>query len=187
MAPTPAGRRLLATAAGLFYSHGINAVGVATIAEQAKVTKKTLYDCFGSKDGLVVAYLIQRHQDWRHALETRLATDEASPLTVFDSYLDHLRREPEVHGCGFINAAADLPATHRAMNVIRDHKTQVRHQLDALLPSRYDTATTSTRESTVTHLFYLLEGATVEAGLLRSLKPLETSRNLAQTLLSTAM
>jgi len=179
---TPAGRRILAAAAELFYAHGINAVGVATIADEAKVTKKTLYDCFGSKDGIVVAYLTQRHQDWRDVLEARLATDEPSPLMVFDSYFDHLRREPEINGCGFINAAADLPPSHRAMTIIRDHKTEVRYRLDALLPSRYDTA--SKRESTVTHLFYLLEGATVEAGLLGSLKPLEASRRLAQAVLT---
>lgn len=182
IAPTPAGRRLLDAATALFYSHGINAAGVATIAKEANVTKKTLYDCFGSKDGIIVAYLTRRHQDWRDALEARLASDEHSPLIVFDSYLDHLRREPEVNGCGFINAAADLPATHSAMSVIRDHKTEVRYRLGALLPSRYDTA--SMRETTGTHLFFLLEGATVEAGLLGSLEPIEASRRIAQTLLA---
>ncbi|MEO3830154.1 TetR/AcrR family transcriptional regulator [Actinomadura sp. B10D3] len=184
MPPTPAGRRLLAAAAELFYAQGINAVGVATIAEAANVTKKTLYDCFGSKDGIVVAYLTQRHQDWRRALETRLSADEPSPLMVFDSYLDILRREPGVNGCGFINAAADLPAGHRAMKVIRDHKAEVRRQIDALLPSRYGTASASARETIVTHLFYLLEGGTAEAGLLGSLKPLEDSRRITQSLLT---
>jgi AcrR family transcriptional regulator len=42
---------------GLFYSHGIHAVGVDRIAEAAEVTTTTLYRLFGSKDGLVLAYL----------------------------------------------------------------------------------------------------------------------------------
>ena len=46
---TPAGRVLLERASELFYAEGITAVGVAGIAEAAGVTKKTLYDCFGSK------------------------------------------------------------------------------------------------------------------------------------------
>jgi AcrR family transcriptional regulator len=51
---TPAGQRVLDVASRLFYRGGINAVGVALIAETAGVTKKTLYDCFGSKQKLVV-------------------------------------------------------------------------------------------------------------------------------------
>ena len=57
---TPVGARLVATASRLFYDHGIRAVGVERIAEDAETTKKTLYDRFGSKDALVVLYLRRR-------------------------------------------------------------------------------------------------------------------------------
>ena len=43
-------QRLLDTAAGLFYRHGINAVGVDLISKEAGVSKRTLYQNFGSKD-----------------------------------------------------------------------------------------------------------------------------------------
>lgn len=46
---TPAARRVLDTAARLFYDRGIHAVGVDLIAAEAGVTKKTLYDRFGSR------------------------------------------------------------------------------------------------------------------------------------------
>ncbi|HEY6690151.1 MAG TPA: helix-turn-helix domain-containing protein [Rubrobacter sp.] len=36
----------------MFYREGIRAVGVDAIAAEADVTKKTLYDKFGSKDKL---------------------------------------------------------------------------------------------------------------------------------------
>ena len=59
---TPAGERLLEAASELFYSRGIRAVGVDLIADVAGTTKETLYDRFGSKDGLVVLYLRRRQR-----------------------------------------------------------------------------------------------------------------------------
>jgi AcrR family transcriptional regulator len=49
--------RILSAASGLFYRHGIRAVGVEAIAEEAKTNKMTLYRHFTSKDELVAQYL----------------------------------------------------------------------------------------------------------------------------------
>ena len=49
--------RLLAAASELFYAEGIHTVGVDRIVERAGVAKATLYTLFGSKDGLIRAYL----------------------------------------------------------------------------------------------------------------------------------
>ncbi|SDS22609.1 TetR/AcrR family transcriptional regulator [Actinopolymorpha singaporensis] len=65
---TPAGRRILDAASALFYDQGIHAVGVDAVARAAGVTKKTLYDCFGSKDVLVACYLRARDERWREWL-----------------------------------------------------------------------------------------------------------------------
>ena len=62
---TPAARRILDAATDLFYSRGITSVGVELVAEQAGTTKKTIYDRFGSKEGLVVAYLEARARRWQ--------------------------------------------------------------------------------------------------------------------------
>jgi AcrR family transcriptional regulator len=62
---TPGARRILDVASELFYAHGIHAVGVDTIAAESGVTKRTLYDRFGSKDELVAAYLRARDERWR--------------------------------------------------------------------------------------------------------------------------
>src|SRR5215467_11415877 len=53
----PSRQRILATAAELFYRHGIRAVGVEAIAEAAGTNKMTLYRHFVSKDELVAEYL----------------------------------------------------------------------------------------------------------------------------------
>jgi AcrR family transcriptional regulator len=49
--------RIAAVAASLFYAEGINRVGVDRVAEEAGVTKKTLYHYFPSKDQLIVEAL----------------------------------------------------------------------------------------------------------------------------------
>jgi AcrR family transcriptional regulator len=107
---TPAAQRILDTAAELFYTRGIHAVGVDTIAAESGVTKRTLYDRFGSKDGLLVTYLEQRDRRWRALIEARLAerTDPIDRvLTPFDVLPEWL--PDSSRGCSFINAFAELP------------------------------------------------------------------------------
>src|SRR5216683_1073771 len=54
--PSPR-QRLLDTAGELFYRLGINAAGVDLISREAGVSKRTLYQQFGSKDQLVAESL----------------------------------------------------------------------------------------------------------------------------------
>lgn len=178
----PARRRLLDAATELFYAHGINGVGVAAIAERAGVTKKTVYDCFRSKDEIAVAYLTERHHNWCALLDARIAEGADSPLAVFDCYIDYLTARQELNGCAFINAAADLASTHAGMAVIRDHKAEVRRRLAGLLPARL--ATPAQHEALVAHLYYLLEGAVVDSGITGSLRPLVAARDIAATVLT---
>ena len=44
------------------YERGVHTVGIDTIIERAGVAKASLYNGFGSKDGLVRAYLETRHE-----------------------------------------------------------------------------------------------------------------------------
>src|SRR5580692_4573615 len=78
----PAGERVFAVAADLFYRKGIRAVGVEEIVNQAGVAKISLYRSFKSKDDLIVAYLEARNADfWRQ-------WDEA-----FSKYVDDPRTQ----------------------------------------------------------------------------------------------
>ncbi|MFE5220898.1 TetR/AcrR family transcriptional regulator, partial [Streptomyces sp. NPDC056626] len=86
---TPGAHRVLEAAERLFYERGIHAVGVDLIAAEAGVTKKTLYDRFGSKEQLVVEYLAGRDERWRGLLAGRLEAAGEEPaarvLAVFDA------------------------------------------------------------------------------------------------------
>lgn len=122
---TPAARRVLEAASRLFYERGIHAVGVDLIAAEAGVTKKTLYDRFGSKEQIVVEYLADRDERWRAFLAGHL--DAAAPepaarvLAVFDALSAWaVRNSPK--GCGMVNAHAEIDVAHPAHAVITGQK-----------------------------------------------------------------
>ncbi len=159
---TAAGRRVLDAASKLFYLHGINAVGVAQIAETAGVTKKTLYDCFGSKAALVARYLQDRHETWWSYLEQRLVDAERPrAITLFDAYLDHPSLDVS-RGCAFLNAAAELPVDHAGRDVIVRHKAAVRSRLSELVA---EDVTGTDAEVVAEHVFLIVEGAIAEVGV----------------------
>lgn len=163
---TPAGDRVLDAASELFYREGINSVGVARIADVAGVTKKTLYDCFGSKDALVTRYLARRHHRWWRHLEERLGA-AAGPrtLALFDAYLDHPALDTG-RGCAFLNAAAELPPDHPALGVIREHKSAVRRRLGELVGEDVGEDVGDGGDPDLPEtLFLALEGATAQLAL----------------------
>lgn len=127
---TPAARRVLEAAERLFYERGIHAVGVDLIAAEAGVTKKTLYDRFGSKERIVVEYLAGRDERWRaflaqyvdDHLDAAHATPRARILAVFDASRAW-SSEQGPKGCSMVNAHAEIsdPA-HPAHPVITGQK-----------------------------------------------------------------
>lgn len=157
---TPAGRRVLASAAELFYRQGIHAVGVDAIAAASGVTKRTLYACFGSKDGLVTAYLTERDQRWRAWLTERI--DRVEPprekiTAVFDALETWIDAE-EFRGCGFTNALAELPSPdHPARRVILEQ----RRWMSELLTELLRTAGATDPSTLATTVLLLFEGGII--------------------------
>ena len=102
--------RLLNAAEDLFYSEGINSVGIDRVIEHAGVAKASLYDCFGSKEALVRAYLERRQQRRRQRLAARLAGLESPReriLAVF-GLLREMAAEPNFCGCAFYRASVEI-------------------------------------------------------------------------------
>ncbi|HEY4616275.1 MAG TPA: helix-turn-helix domain-containing protein [Citricoccus sp.] len=177
---TPGARRILDAASALFYAHSIHAVGVDAIAEASGVTKRTLYDRFGSKDALVAAYLERRHEQWWARWTERIdAAESPRALTVFDSYLDDAPTSER--GCAFLNAASELPESHPGYEVIRRHKWLVRERLEHLVAE--DPSITEPGPL-AEHLFLLAEGAVAHRGLDGSPDRLRQARDIAARLLA---
>ncbi|WP_405991984.1 TetR/AcrR family transcriptional regulator [Streptomyces sp. NBC_00986] len=179
---TPAGRRIVAAAEELFYHRGITAVGVDLIAEHSGVTKRTLYNQFGSKDHLVAAYLTERDQRWRSLV--RAAVDAAdTPAQAVTAPFEALRTwsETNTRGCAFINALAELPdPAHPAHRIAANQKLWLLNLFEELAVA----AGCSHPTTLATRLLVLHEGAIATQPL--SLDSLPESTALARALVRAA-
>ncbi|MBQ0884444.1 TetR/AcrR family transcriptional regulator [Streptomyces sp. RM72] len=123
---TPGARRVLEAAERLFYEHGIHAVGVDLIAAEAGVTKKTLYDRFGSKEQIVVEYLAGRDERWRDLLAGRLEEAGEGAADRIEAVFEASRvwsQRYGAKGCSMINAYAEISdPDHPAYPVITGQK-----------------------------------------------------------------
>ncbi|UFU01688.1 TetR/AcrR family transcriptional regulator [Ruania suaedae] len=186
-AATPASRRILATAEDLFYSRGITAVGVDLIAEHSGVTKRTLYDRFGSKDALVAEYLAGRDQRWREAVLAAIeACDDAGEAVLAPFAALRTWTATSTRGCAFINALAELPdPAHPAHRIAVDQKRWL-HRLFADLATRAGCAEPA---ALATRLLLLHEGAlaTQPLGLGTVSESMETARELVRASLSESL
>lgn len=177
---TDASLRILEVASELFYRHGIHAVGVDTIAEESGVTKRTLYNNFGSKDALVSTYLSNRHAAWWQRLEDRTAVAQPPrALAFFDVYSDDA--DIATRGCAFLNAAAELPRDHAAYATVRYHKHSIEERLVELIVE--DLPGTTNPQRLARHVFLLLEGAFVHQGV-HGKELLVEARSIAEELLT---
>lgn len=183
---TPGAQKILDVASGLFYEHGIHAVGVDTVAAESGVTKRTLYDRFGSKDGLVATYLQVRDRRWRSMVADHLAglgSDPAAralgPFDVLPDWLSECTR-----GCSFINAFAELPAhDHPGRQLIVAEKTWLREQFRAPLAE----AGAEQPDELATQLLSLHEGAIVSFSIAGVADAAIAARAAARTLVENAL
>lgn len=104
--PTDARERLLAAAARLFYAQGIAATGIEAVLQEAGVAKMTLYHHFGSKEGLALAFLEQRHRAWMERFTTALATASPGLVGVAEA-LEGWFCDGDFRGCAFLNTVCE--------------------------------------------------------------------------------
>jgi AcrR family transcriptional regulator len=121
---TSARQRLLAAAGELFYENGINTVGIDRIIEHAGVAKASLYDCFGSKEELVRAYLQERGEVRRARVNERLArfSDPIDQILAIFDLLGEWSAQPDYRGCAFVRASADAGASDKVKNAVSESR-----------------------------------------------------------------
>lgn len=152
--------RILDAANKLFYGEGIRAVSVDAIADAAKVTKRTLYYHFESKDQLIEGYLASRDQpnlalfaQWFDAAEGSIAEKTAA---IFYRVGENARH-PKWKGCGFLRTAAELANMpgHPAVAVGAAHKKK----FEAWLTERYAAAGLPNPAAVARSIVLLMDGA----------------------------
>lgn len=82
----PPADRLLDTATTLFDRDGIRAVGIERLIAEADVARASLYQAFGSKDGLVVAYVERTDRADRERYEREVRGLSDDPAARIDAH-----------------------------------------------------------------------------------------------------
>ena len=173
--------RLLAAATELFYREGINTVGIDRVIERAGVAKASLYDAFGSKEELVRAYLVARHEAREARMAQKLARHREPRqklLGIFDAAAE-MMAEPTFRGCAFVNANAELHSAERVREVVQESRDWMRElfrdlakQCGAAHPDRL-----------AQQLVILYDGAVTSAQVDRDRGAAATARGIAEALL----
>lgn len=185
---TPGAERILETASRLFYVHGIHAVGVDRVAAESGVTKRTLYDRFGSKETLVLAYLRRREDQWRAVLAEHLERHPVPGpervLAVFDAAISWYP-DRSTKGCSAVNARAEEEPEvggHAVSEEVVEQKRWMRACFEGLCRDAgyADPATLSAQ------LILLLDGGLVTLGTRAVEAPLDSAREIAEILLDRA-
>ena len=176
------------TAAELFYTEGIRAVGINRLLEEAQAPIMSLYRIFGSKEGLVEEFLVDKDKKIRALFEREVERIADTPtervLAMFD-VLGQIVERSDYRGCTFINVAVEMAdPDHRFVGIAVAHKEFVRqafarHLADAGLRET---------EPLATQLLMLLDGVFVNAQMHASHeKAALQARAAAKVLLDSAL
>lgn len=180
---TPGPReRLLQAAQDLTYAQGM-AVGVDALLKAANVARRSLYEHFGGKDGLITEVLrraTDADETWyRETMQAAGDDPRKRVLAVFDG-LATIVDSTDFRGCRYL--AADLALAdpeHPAHEVTRDYRERLhrlfRAELVALDHPRPDDA--------AAQLVLVIDGLLAAAATRPSVQPVALARGLAEKIL----
>jgi AcrR family transcriptional regulator len=133
--------RIFDTACDLFYRHGIRAVGVDAIANEAGTNKMSFYRSFPSKDDLVAEYLSAQEAEywkwWEEVITPHAGDPRRQMEALIDSIVDLPRLKSKAaagcqtsRGCALGNAAVEIPVENeRLSDIVHAYKNKIRRRL----------------------------------------------------------
>lgn len=179
--------RIAGLAAQLFHEHGIGATGVDALSKAAGISKRTLYERFGSKDGLIAAaYEVLDVPVYERiiGIAEGLSSTPRGRLEQLFAGLEAEVRSPVYHGCPFLNASAELTdPEHPAHDVIRRHK----HRLRRWMRDRAREAGAANPDLLSRQLMIVVDGAQAQSVIEHSSKPAHDARGIANALIAAAI
>lgn len=180
-------QHLIDIALELFAEHGFHATGIDMVMERAKMSKKTLYSYFRSKDELILACL--RHHDgifrnhFMGQVEKCGGTVEERLLGVFDVALAWFCQN-NFFGCIFINAVGEYSDSESPIRQVSKDFKKMMHSYILSLTRQLPIEGV---ESLANQLALLLEGAIVTAQVSQKPEAAEYAKHAARTLLASAL
>jgi AcrR family transcriptional regulator len=179
-APGPR-ERLLDAAQTLFYAQGAS-VGVSALLEEANVARRSLYEHFGDKDGLVAA-VIRRAADedvtWYEDALANSSDPRARILGLFDR-LDELVSKPDFRGCRYL--ATDLAFADPG-HPAHAETAAYRRRIHALLVRELEALGHTSPDRAAEQLHLLIEGVLVRGAVHDGEHPARAARELAAVIL----
>ena len=174
--------RLLAAARELTYSQGVG-VGVDAILKEAKVARRSLYEHFGGKDGLIAETLrVTTAEDealYRRTMQAAGDDPRARLLAIFDMLGDVIE-DPSFRGCRYLSA--DLALTdpdHPAHSITRRYREHLHELFEAELVRLGHQQPASAAEQ----LLLLNDGALAAGATRPSANPARLAGQLAEQLI----
>lgn len=118
--------RIVSVSARLFYGHGINAVGVDRICEEANVSKRTLYKYFPSKEVLVSAAITKLGETWFEACVNSTSDDPTERITHIFKMVESMAEVKDFYGCILMNTSIEMRGSDDlVMGVAKEFKDKL--------------------------------------------------------------
>lgn len=141
----------------LFEAEGFRGIGIDRLIAPCGASTRTLYKHFGSRDGLVLAVLVERHRAFMSQLQAQPGSVEA----LFDT----LRAWVQEHGtlgCMLLRARSEYAqASGEVVSLVDSQKAEFRNEV----AERVKLALGKSNERLFTQVWLLFEGATAGAGV----------------------
>ena len=170
--------RILGTTRRLFYTRGIQAVGVDVIAAEVGISKRTLYNHFASKDDLIRSYL----ERWNQPAPAYDLTPAKQILAEFDR-LEKSFSQPSFRGCPFVNAVAEAAQPSEAISELAaEFKKRRRSWFRAQLVE----LEVADPEALATQMMLLVDGAIATMLVQGDTRIAQVARDMAAVLLTAA-
>jgi AcrR family transcriptional regulator len=176
--------QVLAAADRLFYSRGIQAVGMDQVRTEAGISLKKLYSVYPSKDALLVDVLRSKTRQWDEGIASTAAAasgPRAKLLAIYD-FLDTWFTQDDFRGCAFINSFGELGAVSpEVAEVARVQKSNFQNYVATLVDEAGAPA------SLAPQLSILAEGAQTTAAISGTPDAAAHARAAAVTLIDAAL
>ena len=176
--------QVVAAADELFYTRGIQSVGMDEVRTAAGISLKRMYALFPSKDAIVLEVLGRRRATWNDGLRDAAAgasTPRERLLGIYD-FLSRWFEQDNFRGCAFINSFGELGATSPAVAAAaRAHKDAFQDYIATLVRDA------GAPDYLAPQLALLAEGAQTTAAISGTPDAASHARAAATTLITAAL
>lgn len=177
--------RILQVASALFYRQGYNQTGINQIIAEADIAIGSLYNHYPSKNALLLAYLRKQEEEWLEGFETfsKGATTPEEKIFKFIDYRIRQQQESDFSGCPFIKIVSEVGVSDlNVLEVVEAYKEKQRSLLNGLF-RQIEYGGPLNRKQLADNLFFMVEGATVNATIARSTQGLESVRKIMKNMI----